>query len=345
MLSAILAAGLTFFAAFPSTTTYQINSYGFGSGGGSNLSTSNYALEGISGEVAGQTSATSNYQVKPVFIETQQANVPKIASFDNGSGAYYNKLHFVIDQQNNPSDATYALQIATSSDFSTGVSYVKSDFTIGASLALTDYLTYAAWGGGSGSNIIGLSPNTTYYLRAKATQSKFTESGYGPSATASTVNPSLSFSVSPGNVSLGSLLAGSLVNSPTNITLTFATNAVSGGDVYINGANSSPGLYSTAANSTIPSASGDLSLLSHGFGARVTAASQSSGGPFNSVSPYAGSGDNIGIIDTSIRKIFTSSSLVTGGSGTVLLKAKSSNIDPAETDYTETITMIASATF
>ena len=117
---------ITFFAALPSTSNYQLNSYGFGSGGTANSTTSTYALEGISGEVSGQTATTATYNTKPGFNETQQANVPKIASFDNGSGAYYNKLHFVIDQQSNPSDALYALQISTNSDFSTGVNYVKA---------------------------------------------------------------------------------------------------------------------------------------------------------------------------------------------------------------------------
>src|SRR5206468_2283354 len=131
-----LLFGLPFvFGALPSTTNYQLNSYGFGSGGTANSSTSNYALEGISGELSGQTGTTSTYNLKPGYTETQQASVPKIAAFDNGSGRYYNSLHFVIDQQSNPSDAKYALQISTSSNFSSNVNYVKSDLTIGPSLS------------------------------------------------------------------------------------------------------------------------------------------------------------------------------------------------------------------
>lgn len=338
-----MGLGMVFFAALPATTNYQLNSYGFGSGGTANSTTSNYALEGISGEISGQTATTATYNVKPGFIETQQANVPKIASFTNGSGSYYNKLHFVIDQQGNPSDALYALQISTSSDFSTGVSYVKSDTTIGPTLTLSDYQTYAAWGGSSGSDIIGLTANTTYYLRAKATQGKYTESGWGPSLSAATVNPSLSFSVSPTSINMGNLNAGSVVDAPQTIDISFATNALSGGDVYINGKNT--GLLSATRSSTIPSASGDLSSLSNGFGARVTAAGQSSGGPFSSVSPYNGSGNNVGITDTNIRKIFTTAAPVTGGSGSVLLKAKANINDPAASDYTETVTMIAAASY
>jgi len=341
------------FASLPATSNYQLNSYGFGNGGSAGSSTSTYALEGISGEISGATSTTTNYNLKPGFIESQQASAPAIKTFDNGSSTYYNKLHFVIEDTlpnnpNFPSDTLFALQISTTSNFSSNVNYVKSDLTIGASLNTTDYQTYITWGGSSGSNIIGLSPNTTYYLRAKAAQhlfsqsgGRFTESGYGPSLSASTVNPSLSFSVSPSSVNIGSLLVNTVVDSPTNISITFATNAASGGAVYANGQNATAGLHTTKGNSTIPSATGDLSSLSHGFGAQI------SGTPsqISKVSPYDGSAGNVGVIDTSIRKIFSASAPVTSGSGTVLLKAKSAYSDPAEADYTETVTFVAAATF
>src|SRR5665213_3937904 len=91
-----LPIGLIVFAALPATSTYQLNSYGFGSGGTADSTTSNYALEGGSGELGGQTAATATYSIKPSFVQTQQANVPKIATFDNGSGSYYNKLHLSL---------------------------------------------------------------------------------------------------------------------------------------------------------------------------------------------------------------------------------------------------------
>lgn len=332
------------FAALPATTNYELNSYGFGSGGTANSSTANYSLEGISGELSSSTDSTSTYQLKPGFIETQQANVPKISSFDNGSGRFYNKLHFVIDQQGNPTDALYALQISTSSNFTTGVNYVKSDMTIGPSLAVADYQTYAAFGSGSGANIIGLTPNTTYYLRAKATQGKFTESAYGPSLSVSTVNPSISFTISPTTVAMGNLLPNTVVNAGSSISLTFDTNAANGGDIYTSGQYG--GLKSLATGFTIASATGNLSSLSHGFGAQVTSTSQSSGGPLTAVTPYDGSGtDNVGITDPTIRKMITSTAQVNTGTASVLLKAKATSSDPAANDYKEFITMLASASF
>src|SRR5665213_218929 len=169
------------FATFPTTTNYSLQSYGFGSGGGP-TSTANYSLEGITGELSGQTASTTNYTALPGFIQTQQANVPKVTL--TNPATYYDKLHFVIDQQNNPTDALYAMQVCIGADWTPTCGgttmYVKSDDTLGSTLTLTDYQTYSAWTSGA-SNIIGLSSSTTYYIRAKATQGQFTESVYGPS--------------------------------------------------------------------------------------------------------------------------------------------------------------------
>ena len=330
-------------AALPGTSNYQLNSYGFGSGGTSGSSTSNYSLEGISGELGGANTTTATYTLKPGFVETQQAHVPKLSSFDNGSGRYYNKLHFVIDEQGNPSDAKYALQISTTSNFSSNINYVKSDLTIGPSLVLADYQTYSVWGGSSGSNIIGLAPNTTYYLRAKATQGQFTESGYGPSASATTTNPSISFSISPTSVSMGNLLLNTVTDATPSISLQFDTNAANGGDIFINGQYG--GLHSTIANHTITSATGDLSSLSYGFGVRVTSTGQSSGGPLTALSPYNGIANNVGVIDATIRKLASSSAQLDTGTASVLVKAKASANDPPQTDYQEILTMLASASF
>jgi hypothetical protein len=336
------------FGALPATTNYQLNSYGFGSGGTANSSTANYSLEGISGEASGQTASTASFNTKPGFIESQQANVPKLSSFDNSGGNYYNKLHFVIENTlpnnpNNPTDALYALQISTSSDFSSAINYVKSDLTIGPTLTLTDYQTYAAWGGSTGSNIIGLAPNTTYYLRAKVTQGQFTESAYGPSLSASTVTPSLSFSISPTNVGMGNLLPNTVTDASSSISLTFDTNANSGGDIYISGQNG--GLHSATTGNTITSATADLSSAGRGFGAKVISVGQSSGGPLSAVNGYNSSGDYVGITMSTIRKMISSTSPVDTGTASVLMKAKATSDDAAANDYVEIITLLASASF
>jgi hypothetical protein len=344
--------GLTILAALPATPSYKLNSYGFGSGGTASSSTPNYSLEGVTGEVSGQTATTPTYKLKPGFVQTQQANVPKIASFDNHSSTYYDKLHFLIDEQGNPSDAKYALQISTTSDFSSGNKYVKSDLTIGASLVLADYKTYSAWGSSGGSNIIGLANNTTYYLRAKATQGPLTESDYGPSANASTVGQSLSFCLYTGancaaggnSVAFGNLPTTTVSDSPSNIKVDFTTNGNFGGKIYIYSTNG--GLKSVSAgNYTISSATADLSSASQGFGGRVTAASESSGGPLAAVSPYDGASNNVGILGTTIKELLSSANPLVGGSGSLVIKVKPGVTTPPATDYSDILTLIAAATF
>jgi hypothetical protein len=336
-------------AALPATSNYQLNSYGFGSGGTANSSTSNYSLEGITGEVSGQTAGTSNYSTKPGFVETQQANVPKV-TITNPSN-YYDKLKFVIDEQNNPSDAKYALQIKSGDptcDFTTGtLKYVKSDFTVGTTLTTADYQLYSVWGGLSGHNIIGLTSNTTYCLRAKATQGNFTESGYGPSTSAATVGQQISFCTystsgscgGSNSVTFGALTGNNITNSTTNIGVDFATNANSGGNVYIYSTNGS--LTSTRAPSgPITSASANISLANQGYGAQIVSFSQ-----LTKVTPYDQSGNTVGILSTNVNTILTSSSPVTAGTASIQLQAKPSLTTPAASDYADTLTLIAAAAF
>jgi hypothetical protein len=349
LLLGLLVSSQTVFADLPNTSNYKLNSYGFGSGGTANSGTANYSLEGITGEVSGQTANTTNYSTKPGFVETQQANVPTV-TITNPSN-YYDKLKFVIGQQNNPTDAKYAIQIrATNSNFDSDPGnnkYVKSDLTIGTTLTTADYQTYTVWGGASGNNIIGLSSSTTYYIRAKATQGQFTESGYGPSTSAATVGQQISFCTystsgscgSSNSVTFGALTAGNITNSTTNIGVDFATNANSGGNVYIYSANGA--LTSThAPGSPITSSTGNISVASQGYGAQITSVSQ-----LTKVSPYNSSGNTVGILSTNVNTLLTSSAPITAATAAIQLQAKPSTTTPAATDYADTLTLIAAAAF
>jgi hypothetical protein len=344
-----LLLGLSFFAALPATTNYKLNSYGFGSGGVANSGTATYQLEGIAGEQNGQTASTVTYSTQPGFVASEQAPVPSLSAFDNNSGQYYNKLHFTINTQNNPTDATYALSISTD-NFATDTRYVKSDLTVGASLALTDYQTYTAWGGASGSVVIGLLPSTTYYLRVKATNGKYSESAYGPVSSVATAAPSITFSVTtstqptpPFSIDFGSLLAGNVQSSPQTANVAIDTNAVSGASIYIVGKNN--GLLSPSTSSLIASSSVDLATQSQGYGAQSNSVTQTSGGPLAAVAPYNGSAGNVGIVDTTIRSLYSFSAPIIGGSATILFKAKSATTTVAATDYGDVVTLIAAGSF
>jgi hypothetical protein len=337
-----------FVASLPASSNFKLNSYGFGGGGTGNSSSTNYRANGVTGEVAGSASST-NYKAGAGEAYEKQANVP-IITISNG-GNWYNKLKIVIDSQNNPSDALFAVAISTD-NFAT-TQYVKSDLTIGSSLSFSDYQTYAAWGGASGVLLRGLTRSTVYTVKAKAYRGKFTESGYGPTSSASTVDPSLTFDIDvattdtstnpPYQINFGNLLVSTVTDSPKKVWVTLDTNGESGGKVYVTGQNA--GLRSSAAAYTIGSATGDLSTLAEGFGVQGVSTTQTSGGPLALTSPYNGAGANVGVADTLIREIFNAAAPIVSGRGSFILKAKTKPLTPASGDYAEVLTAIASASF
>lgn len=338
------------FLSVPASTNYQLKSFEFG--GGSTGNSSNYGTESTVGEIAGkQTSA--NYSAHSGLIFVQQANVPAAPTFVNSSN-WYNKLKLTIATSNNPSDTKYAVAISTD-NFST-TNYVQSDNTIGAALGLEDFQTYTSWGGASGFFVIGLARNTTYYVKVKARQGQYTESPWGPVASATTSDVSLNIDLDvsssnsetagPYSVSLGSLSAGNVTTATNKVWIDLDTNAEAGGFVYIYDTNA--GLRSSHTNYTISSASTDLTGATEGYGIRIdsTTVTQSSGGPFTAIAPYNGSNENVGLVNSTIRELFsTGSNPIVGGRGAFFVKAKISSITPASTDYTDTLTIIASATF
>lgn len=347
----IITAGLIgMFAQMPSSSSLKLRDYSIGTGGTAGSASGTYQAEGITGETSGQQSVGGSYKTNSGLQQTQQANVPAAPTFTNPSN-YYDRLHFIIDSGNNPTDAKFAIAISTD-DFVT-TNYIQSDNTIGATLGSEDYQTYTLWGGASGEDVVGLTPSTTYKIKVKAMHGNFTESGYSPTATAATVSAQLSFDIdvsdideetaSPYAVDFGSVPSGSVTNAPDKVWFDFATNANNGGNIYVYSLNG--GLNSAFAGYTINSATADLSLASEGFGAVSQGASQSSGGPIGAVSPYNGAGDNVGILNSSVREIYSSSAALAGGRTNFLLKARSQTLTPQATDYTEVITAIAAGNF
>lgn len=337
------------FAAVPQTTNYQLNSYGFGSGGTVNSSTATYSLEGATGELTDSASSTANTTTKPGYVETKQANVPKLVSLDNNGGEFYNKLQFVIDQQGNPSDAKYLVAVSTD-DFTSDTKYLRPDGTLSDSVSTSYYQTYNAWGGANGSLIIGLEPDITYSVKLKATQGDSTESQFGPSLSETTGTPSLTFGLEtstqsspPFSVSLGTLNAGDINTTDSTINTSLTTNGASGADVYILGKNGA--LKSDSTGSQISAVSDDLANLTRGFGVQSTSVGQASGGPYTVQSPYDVTGTYVGIVSAINRSLYSSSSPVTDGSGVLVLKAKSATDDVAASDYREVLTFIAAGNF
>lgn len=336
-----LQAGFFLIFVFPASTNYQLKDFGFGAGGAGNATSGSYAIDGISGEQSGGKLTGASYDLGSGLLFTNQANVPPAPTFTNPSN-YYNKLRIVLAIGGNPSDTKFAIAISTD-NFIADTRYVQSDATVGATLGIEDYQTYTNWGGASGTLIIGLATGMTYKVKVKAWQGKFTETGYSPTATATTVSPQMTFNINTNSINFGSLYAGTVTDSPQNIVVDFSTNGASGGKVYMSGQNG--GILSSSNGYQISSATGNLTSSTEGFGAQGVSVTQTSGGPLTIVSPYDVSGSNVGIVNSSVREIFASAGPISGGQGTFLLKAKSSSVTPAAGDYSETLTVIASSSF
>lgn len=217
--------------AGPQSTSYEIKDYGFGAGGASNITSTTYGLNGVAGELDTGSATSTTYQLGAGLTYTMLANTPGAPTVTNPS-SYYDRLQIVLNTSSNPTDTTYAIQISTDSSFATNINYVKADNTIGTTLAATDYQTNSTWGA-SGFLVTTLSPNTTYYVRAKARQGNFTETGWGPSGNATTSTSSLTFNVDSSTITFANLNGGnSYTDSAKTNTLTTTTNAISGYTIY-----------------------------------------------------------------------------------------------------------------
>jgi hypothetical protein len=275
------------------------------------------------------------------------ASVPAAPTFTNPSN-YYNKLLIKINPIIDPSDFQYAVAIS-SDNFATDTEYIQADNTIGTNFSILSFRTFSGWGGTSGTTIIGLQQNTTYTVKVKARQGYYTESPWGPTAQAATINSTFSFSVASNNanpqlVAIGQINPATVVTSSDKVTATVSTNGTNGAIVYLYDANT--GLSSNATGHTITSATNDLGSVSEGYGARATTVTQSSGGPMESLSPYNGSGNNVGVINANKQPIFDSTNQpIISGQGTFELRVKAANTTPASADYGDTLTVIAAGAF
>jgi hypothetical protein len=350
----ILGFPLEITLAGPSTGNYELKEYGFGSGGTSGSSTENYSLFGTTGEVDQGVGSTNNYKNLPGLTMTMQADLPPAPTVTNPAN-FYNKLHLIINISDNPTDAKFAIAASTD-NFVSDTRYVQNNNTIGAVLGTEDWQTYTGWGSGDGITIIGLSPGTTYSFKVAAVHGDFSQSGFGPVGTAATINPTLTFDIDvssvdeetnpPFAVSLGSLTASTVTTASNKVWVDVSTNGTSGALVYVYGSNN--GLLSTSTSNSIISSTADLAsgAVTEGYGAKYNSVAESAGGPMQPVSPYNGASDSVGVLDTSKRLIFDSSNLpVTSGRASFLIKAKASAVTEAATDYTDTITVIAAATY
>ncbi|HEY5268455.1 MAG TPA: hypothetical protein VII94_04990, partial [Candidatus Saccharimonadales bacterium] len=74
------------FAAFSSSTTYNLQSYSVGPGSTNNSSSTTYTLQGSTGEQANGSTSGSTYTASNGSINTEQISIPIAPTLSNGSG-------------------------------------------------------------------------------------------------------------------------------------------------------------------------------------------------------------------------------------------------------------------
>lgn len=336
----------------PASTNYKLDDYAFGAGGTASSSSNLYSLFGTLGQVDQGSPSSANYFIGAGLEYTLQASVAAAPTLENPSN-WYNKLKITLNRGGfDPNDYEYAVRIASGSG---QFQYVQDDMTVGPDLGDEDWLSYAQWGGDSGTTIIGLYPSTTYTVQVAARQGRFyTQFLWSPTALASTETLTISFDIdiassdsetaAPYTLGLGELTPGSVTTATNKVWVDFSTNANNGGFISVSGTNN--GLASTTASHTITSATTDLTAQPQGYGAISSTATQASGGPMTALSPYNGASNNVGALDTTKRYIYDSSETpVTGGRVSFQLKAKASATTPSATDYSDILTLLVTGSF
>lgn len=183
-----------------------------------------------------------------------------------------------------------------------------------------------------------------------------------------TVNSSLTFdldantsgtgdTVAPYTVALGTITTvdtrvSGATDSVNRIMMDLDTNAASGVVVTVKDANGTNGLVSTSVPAdNINSADGTMADGTENYGLCVISVTQTLGtlskaSPYNSGTCAADSETNdIQALTTSGENIVSSAAPISGGRAQIAVNAAISGITPAHSDYTDTLTFIATSTF
>lgn len=368
------------------------------------IDSANYSQLMSAGLLDDATFTSTNYALKGGLAQSIEANVPSVSCFEAdsnfsntacvgvpgsdgmfgvcGSPGCYNRAKIEINAQGNPSDARYAIQVSTTSDFSSNIFYVDATTRLlKGTLSVSDFIPKCDWEGtvvsgvcGSANttwqkyNILGLNPDTVYYVRLAAargldTSNNFTQSAWGPSASDSTAEPTINFDIDiapntststnvPYTLSLGSLNPTSVNTSSDNIILRTSTNGLGGLQVNVKG--NLGYLYNSATSDQIPAYNGDLSSNT-GYGIRNNSVLNSADNTANlgdivvSNTPVdftdSGAAAKVGGPSTSYVKLFDSNNKpLDNGVAAFVAKAKpSTTAGPGS--YSELLTFVVYATF
>jgi hypothetical protein len=383
------------------STNYRLIEPSIGEPVGGIIESSSYKMLVDSSSTDDTVTTSSNYRSDAGTANFIEAAVPKVTCFETSTSSgtcsigsngmqevcaapgCYDRAKFKIDAQSNPNDVRYAVQMSTTSNFSSNNFYVDSATRLPTlTITTADFLYKCEWEGTTVANycaspnttyqkfnVFGLSSNTTYYIRFSAyqgigTDAQFTQSEWGPSASATTSIPSLTLdlNIAPDTVTntnvpyllnFGSAPAGVVTTAANYIVLNVGTNAVSGLTTSVKGLN---GQLQSGSNN-IPAVNTDLDTLSvtSGWGIRNESTTNSQqyatylGSVTISNSPNdftdAGAANKVGAPSSSFVTLFTSNlmPLHTGKAG-FESKIKPIGGTPSG-NYNETVTFVVVADF
>lgn len=294
------------------STNYQLEDSIFDGGADSSNSTNYRSRDSIGGVETGDSNSTI-YKNPSGFQQGAYPGIPGQPTFTNTGGNLYNSLDFIVSTGvGQQPDTTFA--IAISSDNFVTTNFIQTDDTVGT---LEAWQTHAGWNSGTGERVTGLSPNTAYKIKVKASygtgsNAADSESGYSLEATASTAAPSIVVSIAgvSSGVSVGGVTTTDTSTSTTmgygNLTLgdgspniaaqtvTVTTNATGGytatvqqdGDLRTDVGDSIPVVSGTNAT---PAAFGTLGASTGKFGYHTTDSTLCTGtsGRFSADDTYA----------------------------------------------------------
>ena len=163
-----------------------------------------------------------------------------------------------------------------------------------------------------------------------------------------TVPATFSFALSATTDALGTLATGSVTTSPTPRTATLSTNAKNGWMIWAKDLNT--GLNSVSAATTIasttPGSNSTLSAGTAGYNTGITSTQVGGTGTITVAAPFVGTGAGQGGgLDTTLRTLASSNGTADTSVLTIKNNAAISNITPAATDYTDTLTVVGAGLF
>ncbi len=246
--------------------------------------------------------------------------------------------------------AEICVQIGTNAtNQSTGVEQVTNATTIGSRT-----LSISGTFGDTGTIALGITNDDQVTVTATVAPSLTFDLDSGTTQGADTSGPH--------SVALGTLSSATLTTSDQSaINSIFAdidTNADGGASITVVGANTGLNSASTSTTITLSSAEETIAAGSQEIGLCVESVTQTTGGPLAIGTQYDSGGTTanctaanggtptVGRIETTATQILnTTAAPIAAGRAEVLVKASISGVTPAATDYTNTLTFIATGTF